>query len=228
MKRIRQRHSSRWMGRAGLSAIILMCTIGIAAAQIEPEERANTTVAGVHITVTADAWTGLPPDIGEIEPLLVTIENNSGVPLRIRYDQFSAVGPTGDRKRALPPFEIRGTEWVDPYYLPGAYPFAADRFWVAPHLGGFYPGLRPFGGPFIYDPWFYSSYYPSWRVGLPTQDMLSQALPEGVVEPGGKIAGFLYIEDKPKEGKHARFVYDIVNAETQERLGRVEVPIEID
>ncbi len=218
--------------------MILMCTIGIAAAQIEPEERAMTSVAGVDITVAADAWTGLPPDIGHIEPLLVTIANNGTVPIRIRYDQFAAVGPTGDRMRALPPFEIRGHEWVDPYFIPGGYPsagyalggypFAADRFWVAPYLGGFYPGFRPFGGPFFYDPWFYSAYYPAWKVGLPTQDMMVQALPEGVVEPGGKIAGFLYIEHKPKHGKHSTFVYDVVNAETQELIGKVKEPIEID
>ncbi|RPI56815.1 MAG: hypothetical protein EHM55_04050 [Acidobacteria bacterium] len=221
-----KRHSLGWRERAAGATIIFLGAIGVAAAQIEPEERAMATVAGVHVTITADAWTGLPPDIGDIEPLLVTIENNSPVPIRIRYDQFAAVGPMGDRMRALPPFEIRGTEWVSPYYFPGAYPFAADRFWVAPYLGGYY-GFRPWGS-FLYDPWYYSAYYPSWRVGLPTQDMLAQALPEGVVEPGGKIAGFLYIEDNPKDGEHSRFVYEVVNAETNERLGQVDVPIEID
>ncbi len=219
---------SHWMTRAAGCALVLISTIGVAAAQIEPEERAETSVAGVRISVTADAWTGLPPDIGHIVPLLVTIENNGTAPIRIRYDQFFIVGPIGDKMRALPPFEIRGHEWVDPYYIPGGYPFAADRFYVAPYLGGFYPGLRPFGGPFVYDPWFYTAYYPAWRVGLPTQDMMVQALPEGVVEPGGKVAGFLYMEHKPKDGKYSKFIGQIVNAETQETLGNISVPIEID
>ena len=203
--------------------------IGTAAPQIEPEERGSASVAGIRVDVVADAWTGIPLDMGDIEPLLVTVSNASGHPLRIRYDQFMVVGPGGDREAALPPFEIRGTVLVDPVFTPGPYPYAVNGFWVAPYLSRYYPSLRPFGGPFVYDPWYYSTHYPTIaRVSLPTSDMLAQALPEGVLEPGGRVTGFVYLEDKPHSGDQSTFVMDLVSADTAERFGRVEIPLEVD
>ena len=213
------------------AAMLLASTLTIdnARAQIEPEERGSAVTSGVRIDVVADAWSGIPWDLDDVQPLLVTIENNSGRKLRIRYDQFSVIGPGGDRQAALPPFEIRGTALVDPWYAAGSYPYAVNGFWVAPYMSRYYPSLRPFGGPFVYDPWYYSTYYPTIaRVRLPTSDMLIQARPEGVLEPGGRISGFLYVEDKPESGKRANFVADLVDADTGERFGRVQIPLEVD
>jgi hypothetical protein len=63
---------------------------------------------------------------------------------------------------------------------------------------------------------------------MPTQDMLMQALPEGVLQPGDRLTGFLYIADKPRHGEHARFVANLVEANTGEPFARIDLPIEID
>lgn len=201
------------------------------AAQIEPEEQNARTVAGVRVEVKADAWSGFPLELTEVIPLLVTIENNGAVPIRLRYPEFSLAG-NGERSAALPPFEIRGTE-AEPIgtTLLDPYPFALSGFYVAPHLSRFYPGLVPFGGAFAFDPLYFDRYYPAFvRVRLPTGDMIQKALPEGVLEPGGKVTGFLYFEDIDVEGKEdlATFALDLVNASTQGHVATVRLPLEID
>jgi hypothetical protein len=202
-------------------------TINIAAAQIDPEERGRAVVAGVHVEVVADAW---PErwDFGDVQPLLVTIENNSGTKLRIRADQFAVIGPSATGA-TLPPFDIRETAIADPWFTPGRYPYSVNGFWVAPYLSRYYPDLRPFGGAFVYDPWYYSTFYAAMaRVKLPTNDMLLRAIPEGVLEPGGRVTGFLYLENKPRSGDECTFVADLVSADNGEHFGRVRVPIEVD
>jgi hypothetical protein len=70
-----------------------------------------------------------------------------------------------------------------------------NGFYVAPYLRRHYPFFTPFNGPFLHDPFYYDSFHPAMkRVSLPTGDMVQKALPEGVLEPGGRITGFLYLE----------------------------------
>lgn len=197
----------------------------------EPEERGSTSVAGVKVTAAADMWQGWPRDLTRVVPRLVTIENTGSSPIRVRYREFRLVPPEGMTRMALPPFQIQGTETVGTTgVVPGPYPYAIDRFWIAPHLAPYYPYLSPFAGPFAYDPWFYSTYYPAFReVPLPTAQMVGKALPEGVLEAGGRIQGFLYFEDgdDPK-GDMANFEMDLVNATTQQAVGTARIPLEID
>ena len=58
--------------------------------------------------------------------------------------------------------------------------------------------------------------------------MVGKALPEGVLEPGGTIQGFLYFEDGDPKGDMADFEMDIVNATAQQMLGTARIPLEID
>lgn len=203
------------------------------AAPQEPEEIGKqATAIGVTVTVKADAWSGQPAQLTEVIPLLVTIENNSRVPIRLRYAEFTLAGD-GERAPALPPFEIRGTE-TGPVgtagLLDGLYPFPLTGFYVAPHFSRFYPRLSRFAGPFAYDPLFYSTYFPRFqRLRLPTGDMVQKALPEGVLEAGGKVTGFLYFEDiDVGDDDTATFTTDLVNASTGETVGAIRIPLEID
>jgi hypothetical protein len=64
---------------------------------------------GVRVTVDGNAWQSDPIDLGDaLTPVLVTIENNSRVPVRISYQDFSLVGSTGFHYAALPPFQVQG------------------------------------------------------------------------------------------------------------------------
>jgi hypothetical protein len=200
--------------------------------QEREETGTQATAVGVTVTVKADAWSGQPAELTEVIPLLVTIENNSRVPIRLRYAEFTLAGD-GDRTPALPPFEITGTE-TEPVgtagFIDGPYPYPLRGFYVAPHYRRFYPRLRAFPGPFAYDPLFYSTRFPAFRrLRLPTGDMVQKALPEGVLEAGGRVTGFLYFEDiDVGKDDTATFVTDLVNASTGETVGAIRIPLEVD
>jgi hypothetical protein len=218
------------------SAVVVTLTVALltttATAQEQEEQGTQTTAVGVTVTVKADAWSGQPAELTEVIPLLVTIENNSRVPVRLRYAEFSLAGD-GERGSALPPFEITGTE-TEPIgttgLIDGPYPFPLRGFYVAPHYSRFYPRLRVFPGPFAYDPLFYSRRFPVFRrFQLPTGDMVQKALPEGVLEPGGRVTGFLYFEDiDVGKDDRATFVTDLVNASNGETVDAIRIPLEID
>lgn len=190
---------------------------------------ATASVSGVSVVVDAASWTGTPERLETVLPVKVTIENRGSVPVRVQYRDFSLMATSGARLAALPPFSIRGTEFVyrgiggsgfDPY-VPG---FLYDRFWLAPPWSRFYPQMSPWGGPYFYDPLYYDTYYARWPVELPTRDMVVNALPEGVIEPGGRLSGFVFFQPLPAGTREVTFRQDIANASTGEELGTVQIP----
>jgi hypothetical protein len=187
------------------------------------------TAEGVRLEARVDAWRWTPSDLDrQLTPLLVRIDNDSGQPLRVRFEEFKLVTPGGMSYAALPPFNIKGevTEQV------GSYAYSAPGFYVAPHLRGYYSGFGVYGGyPFGHYPYYYTSYHPVYaRYELPTRDMLIRALPEGVLEPGGSITGFIYFADletiNPTPNR-VQLRYVLVNAETRERFGVIDVPFQV-
>ncbi len=225
-------------GRRGITlALLAVCLLAGCAvqrlrpapeAQLAPESpnAALAEAAGIRIIVEPDAWVGRPRNLeSEITPLRVTIENDSDQPLRIRYNEFALHTDTGAHYPALPPLDIRGTvlEQSDrPVYVPR---FAHYRFYVAPYCDPFYVGLRPWGYPWPVDSFYYSRYYPTWRVELPTRDMRELAIPEGVVEPQGRVSGFLYfprIDDK--DARRVTFTAELMNGKDGNGIGRISIP----
>jgi len=195
----------------------------------------NTAVAsdaGVTVTVKTEAWTGTPPQLTQVIPLQTTIDNASGRQLRLRYREFALMTDTDESAMAaLPPFDIRGTESV-PIGTAGTplvvYPYPYYGFMVAPYLHRYYPMFLPYDGAFAYDPLFYSTYYPQFvRVNLPTGDVVQKALPEGVLEPGGRITGFLYFENL-HDAQTAHFTADFVDASSGARFGRIDIPFRVE
>jgi hypothetical protein len=167
-------------------------------------------------------WSGQPPDLESlVTPLYVRVRNGSDVPVRIRYGDFTVAGQSGLQTSAIPPFQIQrpGTEVVAM-----APAFASDRFFLYERYGRFYPGLPLWGGPWDFDPMFYDQYYATWKPSLPTRDMLQKALPEGVLQPGGSAAGFLYFHQLQDKGPVV-FSAEIVSASTREPLGAVRIPM---
>ena len=63
--------------------------------------------------------------------------------------------------------------------------------------------------------------------------MVQKALPEGVLEPGGRMAGVLYFEnvdigDVNGDDDMGRFSMDLVDASTTRAIGTISIPLEID
>lgn len=189
-----------------------------------PGKGAVAEVRGVRVVARSDAWSGFPPNLDRVTPILVTIENDGTVPIRIRYNEFALVAPsTGESFAAIPPFNIRGTE-VEPVTALGY-----SGFWVAPYYAPYYPRLRPYHGAFPFDQYYYDRYYPTWvDIELPTGDMVQKALPEGVLDPGGRVTGYLYFENVERGTGMVEFTKDVVNAATGATLGTIKIPFEVE
>lgn len=188
-----------------------------------PGRGAMATTAGVTVIARTDAWSGVPRRLDDVTPVLVTIENEGDSPIRLRYDRFALLAPTGERYAAIPPFDVRGTE-VEPLSQ-----YDLDGFYVAPHLARYYPWLRPYRGYFPYDGLYYDTYYPQFlRIRLPTGDMIQKALPEGVLSPGGRITGFLYFENPDGDTPRVNFTFEMVDAESERTVGVVAIPFIVD
>jgi hypothetical protein len=122
-----------------------------------------------------------------------------------------------------------------PVRRPGAYGSWAGGggFYISPGLRGFYgpsylywdyPFLRP---PYYWDWvfWWGPSFYPSMR---PSPDVLESAVPEGVLPPNSRIAGFLYFKKATGAGQHdLDLTWELVDARTNASLGSLHVPLEI-
>ena len=188
---------------------------GPGAQVVEGHEKAATaTVAGVTLVVSPDAWRGLPTTLGSlVTPLLVTIDNQSGRPVRVRWEQFALHGPGETRFAARAPLDIEGYVSEPVAAMPyAAMPYGAfgyDPFWRS--------GLGPYGRHY---PW-----PPSRRLPLPTHDMVERALREGVVEPHGRTTGFAFFDRATQaKGSPLEFTMDLVDASTNERFAEVRIP----
>jgi hypothetical protein len=197
------------------------------------ELAAVTESAGVSMVVEAGAWNGRPDNLErELTPLRVTLQNGSGRPVRVRYDDFAIDTGRGITYAPLPPIDIRGTvtERADrPVHVPrhAIRPrFAYSGFYVAPWYMPHYVGMRPWRRAWAYDPFYYDTYYPRWTVKLPTADMLEMAIPEGVIEPGGSVTGFLYFPEIGGEAERLMFRAELMDGQDGQRVGALEVPFE--
>lgn len=83
----------------------------------------------------------------------------------------------------------------------------------------------PYGYALDRDLDYYNTYYARWRKPLPTQEMVARALPEGVLQPGGKASGFLYFERVDEDLGLVHFRGRLVNAGDGSQLGVVEIPL---
>jgi hypothetical protein len=185
-------------------------------------EGAVAASQGVEIEARVNIWNGVPETLDqEVTPILVTVTNDSTQPIRIRYSDFKLVSSAGCSYAALPPFSIEGTalQRVDDF----AYPSVG--FAPAPYLSPYYPGLSPFAGPFVFDSWYYNLYYPLFaQVNLPTGDMIQKALPEGVVQPQGRLTGYLYFENVGKDTTQVNFQAEVVEALNGRQLTSITIP----
>lgn len=184
---------------------------------------------GVRLTAQAADWPGAPIE-REVTPLRILIENQSEVPIAVRYSAISLV----DRGRnvsyaALPPLDIEGSIDV-PITALDRRGINYAGFSVAPYYSPYYPGLSTWPHAFAYDDLYYDTYYGRWvQLQLPTPDMIANAMPEGVLEPGGQLGGWIYFEQVEDRGEPVvELRYEVSNAETGESMGTIMIPFAVD
>ena len=223
----RNARSLRWLGALALfaSACITGPYLVPAPQAVHLSGNPNTgtsDLVGVRLVVTNQQWDGMPVDLANVvTPLYVVLENHSGIPLRVRYQDLEVTGPTGFRVAALPPYQIQRPSVVYPATAP-FYP--SIGFYIAPPYSAYYPGLPLWGGPYDYDLGWYDS-YASWQPALPTADMLRKAILEGVLQDGGNVSGFLYLPRIDAVGQEVRISFKLVNANTGKEFGQITVPL---
>lgn len=215
-----------------LTIVMAVCMAGCASRQLVPGPEAqlmpgrhDTAIAesaGVRTTVQSQAWSGSPARLRQqITPLKVTVVNNGSRPVRINYDDFTLTGSSGFTYSALPPYKITGSI-REPVMAPR---FSYSRFYVAPFYRPFYPGVPVWGASaWRYNPDYYNRAWTEWPVQLPTRDMREQAIPAGVLQPGGRVSGFLYFPELPGETTTVTFKQSLVDSSTQKTIAEVEVP----
>jgi len=219
--------------RISLVLIALLLGSGCArTAQLAPAPEANRVageensavaeVAGVRAVVNGNTWSGEPANLeDQFTPIQVTIENHSGRPLRVRYNEFALVSASGFHYAALPPYKIEGSVVT----LAATRPFFPyTGFHVAPYYRMATPYWAPWDGPFAFDSIYYGRYYPLWRVPLPTEDMLRKAIAEGALDDGGSLSGFLYFQRVGGNVNRVNFNFDLVDARTGETFGTIRIP----
>lgn len=202
--------SYRLLGFAGALAF-LGCSSGAAlqpAAGTLSEPRAQgQTRHGVLVTALSQPIVGPGATKRRVTPLRVSLQNASETPIRIRYADFALVVGEQTEYRALsidrfagPAHPPLGRSWSD---LPA---LEADGFRVEQVLA-----VSPSGrDPRQTGPDEYSNYGPEpGRVVLPTRAMIEAAIPEGTLEPGGTVTGYLYfapvVESEERVVLRARF-----------------------
>jgi hypothetical protein len=132
---------------------------------------------------------------------------------------------------------ISQVRWEDPANEARALyqPAFAARAYARPYY--FRPTFRPYVS-FYWGPWWYPYpyAYPYWwgypypyyyQVPIPSQDMMNQALPEGVVEDGGRVAGFLYFQRLVGKETRLRFEAQFADAKTNEIVATIKIPLAV-
>lgn len=205
------------------------------------KDAAQAQASGVQLVADGAAWKGTPENLERsLTPVLVKLENHSGRPVRLAYSDFALVSPESRfRYAAIPPLALStgvvsrdgGTGGgraslqlgVGPGWGYGPY----GRYAYGGRWGGGRWGPGPFVGPYR-DPFYPSPYYGyQCEEPLPTQDMLEQALPEGTLEDGGRVEGFLYFQGVAARERRVVLQAKLVDASSGEPLGTLDIPFQV-
>jgi hypothetical protein len=137
--------------------------------------------------------------------------------VRVDATTFALVLAGGGRLAAVLPGDVRGVV-AEP--APAALPQAGAALGPTRERSG--PGWalnEPAADPRP-DP----GHEPDRTWTLPSADMLTLALPEGVLPAGREITGFVYFERPPRDAGAATLTWPVVDT-SGETLGVAEVPL---
>ncbi|UZK66295.1 hypothetical protein [Sphingomonas sp. M1-B02] len=216
------------------AAVLASCTATLEpAADALPAAGGGATASagGVQIVTMTPDFPGVVDIENAVTPVKVDITNHGSSTVLIRYSDFKLVGADGTVYPALPLRKIDATATAPvPGYDRISSPLFLHRgFRVAPYYGGIYPGIAPFGGPFRYGYGRYgwddydAAFSGITTVKLPTPTMSRNVLPEGVLDPGGSLQGWLYFKHVGNQKGDISFDASLVSV-TGANLGSLTIP----
>lgn len=182
---------------------------------------AVTQRRGIELVVDGDAWDGRPRNlVKDMTPVRVVIRNKGTTPVLIQHKSFFLDGVTGPRQvQAHAPFTIDHAGPGQAHIVPA---FRVDGFYLADYLQPIYgPAFPLWPDTIAYEPHYYRV---TWRPRLPSLDMLKRALPEGVLDSGGEVAGFVYFPGQPQPQARVLFRVELQAPRTGQDLAIVEIP----
>ena len=193
-----------------------------------PGEGAVASVANVGITARTQAWHFDPPELEtKATPVLLEFTNNRDRAIVVRYDHIVLTDASGHRLDVIPPYNIDGKVSVpvtvqQPGYF-GAYTYAPYAYRWSPT---YVRANSVYNGGFIYDPQYYQPYVTVYTdIALPTPEMLQRALPEGAIESGGTVGGFVYFKKIRRSGEQVLTLHiDIIDQASGDILGTAKIP----
>lgn len=194
------------------------------------EDAAAAEMNRIGVVASAERWPGEAYITERLTPIRVTITNESDDEVHIRYRDFRLVGESGITYRVLPPLSVRGSVDVSTSPGPALFPgFDYEGFVVADPLGAAYPGVGVYEGTFDYDDFYHDAYYAYWDLeqNLPTPEMIAAALPEGVILPGGFVAGWLYFQKIDDDEESVSFEAMLHGPDEQDAAA-IAIPFEHD
>jgi hypothetical protein len=195
--------------------------------------------AGVRLIADGAAWNGNPSNLERrLTPVEIRLENHSGRALKIRYTDFDLLGESHFQYAALAPTSLQEVNDAQPScvagYTPGYWSLGLGMGWTwGPHRG--WRHAYPWGGPWwpspyyspFYDPFYGPAPYVRCEEPLPTQDMMERALPEGTLQNGGTVSGFLYFQGVGERERQVTLQAQLVDADTGERFSQLTIPFQV-
>jgi hypothetical protein len=160
-----------------------------------------------------------------VVPVKVRVVNQSGSPVGLLQQNFALVGSSGRVYRPLPVLPMGGENHQRPPRLLPVY--ASTKFFVAPRLRDAYPTLEPWSAPLNRDEAAYENRRRRWGKDGPSLEVMRMALPEGVLDDGGIISGFLFFESPLDKEDRVAFHADLGSSDGQTSIASIAIPFQV-
>lgn len=218
-----RRHVVLLLAAAGLGCAggqRLVPAAGVTRSSVDPGA-AVVDRGGVTIAAHADAWRGVPDDLDRVmTPIYVRVRNDSDREIAIRYHDFRLESDLGRTLSPLPPIALDRSR---PLRTGAAPVLDGSRFRFAPYYRDLFGDDTDYWtGGFAFDPYYYDR-YDAWPPALPSSSMVERALPEGVIEAGGWVAGFLYFDAVEVEARAVTLRVHIDLPQREERVATIAI-----
>lgn len=184
---------------------------------------AYSAAAGVGCSADVGAWPERAKEVpAQVVPVKIRVRNQSGHAIRLLAEDFTLVGKSGRSYRPVPVLPLA------PDDLPRFNPiYAATKFYVAPIFRNAYPTLEPWSSQLARDDGLYQRQFRRWGKQSPTLEMIRMALPEGVLDDGGVISGFLFFESPLSDEDRVTFQADFEQGDGSGKVASVEIPFRV-